>query len=97
MAFSQYVKVLSVVGQNISGIELVWFANKNKNCQLSYNLFQTSQIGGHQYSDTSPFSIPWFLSIRLYHPPDGGTSSTYKLLGFQQPYFILPRAERTSF
>ncbi len=22
-------------------------------------LIQTSQTGGHQYSDTSPFSIPW--------------------------------------
>jgi len=29
---------------------LVCFANKNKNCQLSYNLFQTSQTGGQQYS-----------------------------------------------
>ena len=27
-------------------------------------LFQTSQTGGQQYSDTSPFSIPWF-------PPTG--------------------------
>jgi hypothetical protein len=25
---------------------------------LSYSLFQTSQTGGQQYSDTSPFSIP---------------------------------------
>ncbi len=37
---------------------LVCFANKNKNCQLSYSWFQTSQTGGQQYSDTSPFSIP---------------------------------------
>ncbi len=37
---------------------LVCFANKNENCQLSYNWFQTSQTGGQQYSDTSPFSIP---------------------------------------
>jgi hypothetical protein len=35
------------------------FANKNKKCQLSYSLFQTSQTGGQRYSDTSPFSIPW--------------------------------------
>ncbi len=27
-------------------------------CQLSYSWFQTSQTGGQQYSDTSPFSIP---------------------------------------
>ncbi len=33
---------------------LVCFANKNKNCQLSYYLFQTSQTGGQWYSDTSP-------------------------------------------
>ncbi len=38
---------------------LVCFANKTKNCQLSYRWFQTSQMGGQQYSDTSPFSIPW--------------------------------------
>jgi len=30
------------------------FANKNKNCQLSYSWFRTSQTGGQQYSDTSP-------------------------------------------
>ncbi len=34
------------------------FTNKNKNCQLSYSWFQTSQTGGQGYSDTSPFSIP---------------------------------------
>ncbi len=37
---------------------LVCFANKNKNCKLSYSWFQTSQTGGQLYSDTSPFSIP---------------------------------------
>ena len=37
----------------------VCFENKNKNCQLSHSWFQTSQTGGQQYSDTSPFSIPW--------------------------------------
>ncbi len=42
---------------------LVCFANKNKKCQLSYSWFQTSQKGGQQYSDTSPFSIPW-LQLR---------------------------------
>jgi hypothetical protein len=31
---------------------LVGFANKNKNCQLSYSRFQTSQTGGQWYSDT---------------------------------------------
>jgi len=38
---------------------LVYFANKNKNCEQSYSQFQTSQTGGQRYSDTSPFSIPW--------------------------------------
>ncbi len=37
---------------------LVCFANKNKNYQLSYRGFQTSQTGSQWYSDTSPFSIP---------------------------------------
>jgi hypothetical protein len=37
---------------------LVCFANKNKNCHLSYSWFQTSQTGGQWYSYTSPFSIP---------------------------------------
>jgi hypothetical protein len=41
---------------------LVCFANKNKYCQLSNSWFQTSQTGGQRYSDTSPFSVPWFLS-----------------------------------
>jgi hypothetical protein len=27
---------------------------------LQNRLFQTSQTGGQWYSDTSPFSIPWF-------------------------------------
>ncbi len=28
---------------------------------LQNRLIQTTQAGGKQYSDTSPFSIPWFL------------------------------------
>ncbi len=39
---------------------LACFANKNKNCQLSYSRFQTSQTGGQWYSDTSPYSIPFY-------------------------------------
>ncbi len=35
---------------------LVCFVNKNKNCQLSYSWFQTSQKGGQQYCNTFPFS-----------------------------------------
>jgi hypothetical protein len=41
------------------------FANKNKNCQLSYSEFQTSQTGGQWDSDTSPFSIPWLSTFNL--------------------------------
>ncbi len=44
---------------------LVCFANKNKNCQLSYNWFQTSQTGGQRYSDASPFSIPCQWSTKI--------------------------------
>ncbi len=54
---------------------LVCFANKNKNFQLSFSWFQTSQTGGQRYSDTSPFSIPWtnsdinkhFLFVLSFH------------------------------
>ncbi len=28
---------------------------------MSYSWFQTSQTGGQPYSDTSPFSIPWWI------------------------------------
>jgi hypothetical protein len=30
---------------------------------LQNRLIQTSQTGGHRYSDTSPFSIPWSQSL----------------------------------
>jgi hypothetical protein len=33
---------------------------------LLNRLFQTSQKGGQWYSDTSPFSIPWFSISCLY-------------------------------
>jgi hypothetical protein len=35
---------------------------------LQDRLIQTSQTGGQQYSDTSPFSIPWFISSKHYQP-----------------------------
>jgi hypothetical protein len=41
---------------------LACFANKNKNCQLSYSSFHTSQTGLQRCSDTSPFSIAWLFS-----------------------------------
>ncbi len=30
---------------------------------LQNRLIQTSQTGGQQYSDTSPFSIPWVMNF----------------------------------
>ncbi len=33
---------------------------------LQNRLFQTSQTGGQQYSDTSPFSIPWYDHWELF-------------------------------
>jgi hypothetical protein len=44
---------------------LVCFAIKNKNCQLSNSWFQTSQTGGQQYNNTSPFSITWLSPYQL--------------------------------
>ncbi len=32
---------------------------------LANKLIQTSQTGGQQYSDTSPFSIPWLSTADL--------------------------------
>ncbi len=49
----------------LTGLDLVCFANKNKNCQLSYSWFQTNQTGGQLYNDTSPFSIPCLSIIEL--------------------------------
>jgi hypothetical protein len=57
---------------------LVCLANKNKNCQLSYSWFQTSQTGGQHYSDTSPFSIP--CSYPYTAPPGAVVSSPFWLV-----------------
>jgi len=32
---------------------------------LPNRLIQTSQTGGEQYSDTSPFSVPWLSALSL--------------------------------
>ncbi len=48
----------SIIDLLVDWFGLVCFANKNKNCQLSYSWYQTSQTGDQWYSDTSPFSIP---------------------------------------
>ncbi len=44
---------------------LVCFANKNKNCQLSYCWFHTNQTGGQRYNDSSLFSIPWIVALSI--------------------------------
>ena len=43
----------------LTGLDKSVLQIKNKNCQLSYSWFQTSQTGGQWYSDTYPFSILW--------------------------------------
>ncbi len=35
-------------------------------CYLQSRLIQTSQTGGQWYSDTSPFSISWFLFLQTF-------------------------------
>jgi hypothetical protein len=43
----------------LTGLDKYVLQIKTKNCQLSYSWFPTSQRG-QRYSDTSPFSFPWF-------------------------------------
>ncbi len=69
---------------------LVCFANKNKNCQLSYSWFQTSQTGGQRYSDTSPFSIPC-LYYRAVIECDRLKKRKLKTASGKGTYFIRPR------
>jgi hypothetical protein len=42
------------------GIRLICMTTDNCCFYLQNRPIQTSQTGGQQYSDTSPFSIPWF-------------------------------------
>jgi hypothetical protein len=42
---------------------LVRFANKTKIVSCHTADSKTSQTGGQWYSDTSPFSIPWFIPV----------------------------------
>ncbi len=55
-ACKMFMKPGNIKGGSITGF--VCFANKNKNCQLSYSLFQTSQTGGQWFSDISPLVFP---------------------------------------
>jgi hypothetical protein len=46
---------------------------------LQNRLIQTSQTGGQQYSDTSPFSVPWLVThyILGLHDFQGTNSLAY--------------------
>jgi hypothetical protein len=75
--------LMFIVGNNKGGstidllfdwFGLVCFPNKNNNCQLSYCRFTTSQTGGQQYRDTSPFNIPWFIGMGLEKLAASGTA-----------------------
>jgi len=66
------INVLSFIDLLFDWLGLVSFANKNKNCQLSYSRFQTSQTRGQWYSDTSPFSIPWLEQLTTRQAVDIG-------------------------
>jgi len=46
---------------------------------LQNTLIQTSQTGGQQYSDTSPFSIPWIKSLQNKGAECRGLKVSYKL------------------
>jgi hypothetical protein len=57
----------------------------NFSFHLQNRLIQSSQTGGHLYSDTSPFSIPcFFTSLR---PPSVSSSSESST----KAWFVLPR------
>ncbi len=46
--------------------------NDNFCFYLQNRLIQTSQTGGQQYSDTSPFSIPWLGGLSPATTGDSG-------------------------
>jgi hypothetical protein len=47
----------------LTGPEISCMATNNFCFYLQNRLIQTSQTGGQQYSDTSPFSIPWLMPL----------------------------------
>ncbi len=47
----------------LSGFEISCMTTDNFCFYLQNRLIQTSQTRGQQYSDTSPFSIPWLVSV----------------------------------
>jgi hypothetical protein len=50
----------------LTGLESAVWLQTNFCFYLQNRLIQTSHTGGQQYSDTSPFRIPWFR-LRTYH------------------------------
>ncbi len=48
---------------------------------LQNRLIQTSQTGGQRYSDTSPFSIPWFYEHKIYKQLEDISESHFCLGG----------------
>jgi len=55
---------------------------------LQNRLLQTSQTGGQQYSDTSPFSIPWVRVPWLYY------DISYSVLAFSTQLVYHPALRR---
>jgi hypothetical protein len=72
---------------------------------LQNRLIQTSQTGGQQYSDTSPFSIPWPMTSKksptratdnekepkliLNHPKQSGKAQPAQLIMNKEPKLFL--------
>jgi hypothetical protein len=52
-------KMIVLLNSCLTGLESAGMTTDNFCFYLQNRLIQTSQTGGQQYSDTSPFSIPW--------------------------------------
>jgi hypothetical protein len=63
---------------------------------LQNRLIQTSQTGGQQYNDTSPFSIPWSVYENTLRGPRRKVTSVYrsKLRSCKQSFREMERLER---
>jgi hypothetical protein len=57
---------------------------------LQNRLIQTSQTGGQQYSDTSPFSIPW---VKIFKGTGAGYIVTLKVIAVK---LVLSRFSQNS-
>ena len=72
---------------------------------LQNRQIQTSQTGGQQYSDTSPFSVPWFnnllLELRVSKPllnlPQYDTKRKTEICKKDLYVFLMPRMARIVF